>query len=101
MLLLHLAVVGLLAGLQLVLPPFHHGMLARVMVLAAYAVGYNVLLGYTGLMSLGHAMFFAAGMYGTALTIHHLGFGVAAGFLAGAVAGLAIAAVVARRTRSR
>ena len=93
-LLLHLAVVGLLAGLQLVLPPFHHGMLARVMVLAAYAVGYNVLLGYTGLMSLGHAMFFAAGMYGTGLTIHHLGFGVAAGFLAGAVAGLAVAAVV-------
>ena len=91
---LHLAVVGLLAGLQLLLPPFHHGMLARIMVLAAYAVGYNVLLGYTGLMSLGHAMFFAAGMYGTGLTVHHLGFGVAAGFLAGAVAGLAVAGLV-------
>jgi branched-chain amino acid transport system permease protein len=77
-----------------VLPPFHHGMLARIMVLAAYAVGYNVLLGYTGLMSLGHAMFFAAGMYGTGLTVHHLGFGVAAGFLAGAVAGLAVAGLV-------
>jgi branched-chain amino acid transport system permease protein len=97
-LLLHLAVVGLLAGLQVLLPPFHHGMLARIMVLAAYAIGYNVLLGYTGLMSLGHAMFFAAGMYGTALTIHHLGFGVAAGFLAGAVAGLVIAAVVGLMT---
>jgi branched-chain amino acid transport system permease protein len=97
-LLLHLAVVGLLAGLQVLLPPFHHGMLARIMVLAAYAIGYNVLLGYAGLMSLGHAMFFAAGMYGTALTIHHLGFGVAAGFLAGAVAGLAIAAVVGLMT---
>jgi branched-chain amino acid transport system permease protein len=91
---LHLAVLGLLAGLQLVLPPFHHAMLARIMVLGAYAVGYNVLLGYTGLMSLGHAMLFAAGMYGTGLTIHHLGFGVAAGFLAGAVAGFAVAGVV-------
>jgi branched-chain amino acid transport system permease protein len=91
---LHLAVLGLLAGLQLVLPPFHHGMLARIMVLAAYAIGYNVLLGYTGLMSLGHAMFFAAGMYGTGLTIHHLGFGAAAGFLAGAVAGLVLAGLV-------
>jgi branched-chain amino acid transport system permease protein len=91
---LHLAVLVLLAGIQLVLPPFHHGMLARIMVLAAYAVGYNVLLGYTGLMSLGHAMFFAAGMYGTGLTVHHLGFGVAAGFLAGAVAGLAVAGLV-------
>ena len=51
-LLLHLTVVGLLAGLQVLLPPFHHGMLARIMVLAAYAIGYNVLLGYAGLMSL-------------------------------------------------
>ena len=91
---LHLAVLALLGALQWILPPFHHGMLARIMVLAAYAVGYNVLLGYTGLMSLGHAMFFAAGMYGTGLTIHHLGFGVGAGFLAGAVAGLAAAFVV-------
>jgi branched-chain amino acid transport system permease protein len=88
---LHLGVVGVLAGAQFLVPPFHHGMLARIMVLAAYAVGYNVLLGYTGLMSLGHAMFFAAGMYGTGLTVHHLGFGVAAGFLAGAAAGLAAA----------
>ena len=69
-------------------------MLARIMVLAAYAVGYNVLLGYTGLMSVGHAMFFAAGMYGTGLSVDHLGFGVGAGFLAGAAAGLAVAALV-------
>ena len=96
---LHLAVIGLLAGLQLVLPPFHHGMLARIMVLAAYAVGYNVLLGYTGLMSLGHAMLFAAGMYGTGLTIRHLGFGVAAGLLSGALAGLAAAGLVGIMTR--
>ena len=91
---LHLAALALLAGAQFLLPPFHHGMLARIMVLAAYAVGYNVLLGYTGLMSLGHAMFFAAGMYGTGLTIHHLGLGVAAGFLVGAVSGLAAAGLV-------
>jgi branched-chain amino acid transport system permease protein len=69
-------------------------MLARIMVLAAYAVGYNVLLGYTGLMSLGHAMFFAAGMYGTGLTVHHLGFGIAAGFASGIVAGLVVAGLV-------
>jgi branched-chain amino acid transport system permease protein len=96
---LHLGVVGLLAGLQFLLPPFHHGMLARIMVLAAYAVGYNVLLGYTGLMSLGHAMFFGAGMYGTGLSVHHLGFGVGAGFLAGALAGAVVAGLVGLTTR--
>ena len=42
--------------------------------LATYAIGYNLLFGYTGLLSLGHAMFFAAGMYGMGLTVRHLGF---------------------------
>lgn len=90
----HLGVLALLAGLQLVVPPFHHGMLARIMVLAAYAAGYNLLLGSAGLMSLGHAMFFSAGMYGTGLTIHYLGVGVATDFPLGVVAALAVAAVV-------
>jgi branched-chain amino acid transport system permease protein len=91
---IHLGVVALLAVLQFLLPPFHHGMMARIMALAAYATGYNLLLGYTGLMSLGHAMFFAAGMYGTGLTIQHLGLGVAAAFVAGVAAGLVVAGVV-------
>ena len=51
------------------------------MVLAAYAVGYDVPPGYAGLMSLGHAMFFAAGMYGTGLSPSATwASGVAAGF---------------------
>lgn len=91
---LHLGVLALLGALQFLLPPFHHGMIARIMVLAAYAIGYNLLLGYTGLMSLGHAIFFAAGMYGAGLTIQHWGFGVVAGFLVGALAALAAAFVV-------
>ena len=32
----------------------------------------NVLLGYTGLLSFGHAMFFGAGGYGTALALKHI-----------------------------
>jgi branched-chain amino acid transport system permease protein len=91
---LHLGVLALLGVLQLVVPPFHHGMLARIMVLAAYAIGYNLLLGYAGLMSLGHATFFAAGMYGAGLTIQHWGFGVLAGFLVGVLASLVAAFVV-------
>ncbi|MEL6378058.1 MAG: branched-chain amino acid ABC transporter permease, partial [Pseudomonadota bacterium] len=66
---LHIGLVALLFMLQFMLPAYHHGNLARVMVLASYAVGYNILFGYTGLLSLGHALFFAAGMYGMALTL--------------------------------
>jgi branched-chain amino acid transport system permease protein len=91
---LHLAVVALLFGLQFVLPAYHHASLARILVLAVFAVGYNLLLGYTGLLSLGHAMFFAAGLYGAGLTVHLLGFAVTSGFLAGIVAGLALALAI-------
>jgi branched-chain amino acid transport system permease protein len=91
---LHLAVVALLFALQFVLPDYHHLMLARVMVLAVFAMGYNLLFGYVGLLSLGHAMFFAAGLYGAGLTVEHLGFGVVAGFLAGIAAGALLALVV-------
>jgi branched-chain amino acid transport system permease protein len=88
---LHLAVIAALFGLQFVLPAYHHTNAARIMVLAAYALGYNVLLGYTGLMSLGHAMFFAAGMYGAGLPVYYLGFAGASAMALGILAGLALA----------
>ncbi|WP_101068444.1 branched-chain amino acid ABC transporter permease [Roseovarius salinarum] len=89
---------GLLAGLfalHFVLPAYHHGNLARIMVLASYAVGYNVLFGYTGLLSLGHALFFAAGMYGMALPLHHLGLPAGWALLTGLGAGAGLAALLA------
>ena len=79
--------IALLFALNFVLPDYHHGVLARVMVLAVFAMGYNLLFGYAGLLSLGHAMFFAAGLYGAGLTVYHLGWGMAAGFAAGLVCG--------------
>ena len=91
---LHGGVIAVLFALQFVLPAYHHGNLARIMVLASYAMGYNILFGYTGLLSLGHAMFFAAGMYGMGLTIQHLGFSPAPALIAGIVAAFGLAAVV-------
>lgn len=70
---LHLAVIAALAAAFFVLPAYHAGNLSRIMVLAIYAMGYNLAFGYTGLLSLGHALFFAAGMYGLALSMQHLG----------------------------
>lgn len=88
--LLHVAVVAVLFLLQFVLPTYHHGVMARVMVLAVFAMGYNLLFGYTGLLSLGHAMFFCAGLYGAGLTVYHLDWAVAPAFLAGLASGLAL-----------
>ncbi len=91
---LHLAVIAVLIVLQFLLPAYHNGVFARIMVLAVFAVGYNVLFGYTGLLSLGHAMFFCAGLYGAGLTVYHLGWSVPAGFAAGLAAGLALSLVI-------
>jgi len=86
LLLLHVAIIAGLYGLHLILPDYHHGQVARIMVLAIYAMGYNILFGYTGLLSLGHAMFFAAGMYGMGLSAQHLGMTTIPAFTIGVVA---------------
>jgi branched-chain amino acid transport system permease protein len=91
---LHAAVIAVLFGLNFVLPDYHHGVMARVLVLTVFAMGYNLLFGYAGLLSLGHAMFFAAGLYGAGLTMFHLDWGVPAAFLAGLAAGAALALVI-------
>jgi branched-chain amino acid transport system permease protein len=90
---LHLGILIALFIAQFILPAYHHTNVARIMVLATYAVGYNILLGYTGLMSLGHAMFFAAGMYGAGLPIYYLQFGAVPAFCVGVLLSLVLAAL--------
>ena len=71
-LLFHGGILILLFILQFFLPAYHHSSVSKIMILASYAIGYNFLLGYTGLMSLGHAMFFSTGMYSMGLSIYYL-----------------------------
>jgi branched-chain amino acid transport system permease protein len=58
-------------------------------------VGYNVLFGYTGLLSLGHAMFFAAGMYGLGLPMQHLGLSALPAFGLGLLSAALLSTLVA------
>lgn len=92
--LLHGGVIALLFILQFVLPAYHHGNLARIMVLAVYAMGYNLLFGYTGLLSLGHALFFAAGMYGLGLAMTQLDLSASPAIVAGILSALLVSAVI-------
>jgi branched-chain amino acid transport system permease protein len=57
-------------------------------------MGYNMLFGYVGLLSLGHAMFFAAGLYGAGLSVIHLGWNVPLAFLAGIACGALLSLVI-------
>ncbi|MEW6634749.1 MAG: branched-chain amino acid ABC transporter permease [Pseudomonadota bacterium] len=91
---LHIGIIALLFLLNFVLPDYHQGLFARIMVLAVFAMGYNLLFGYVGLLSLGHAMFFSAGLYGAGLTVYHLGWGVPEAFAAGVACGALLALVI-------
>jgi len=91
---LHLGVIGLLLALHFVLPAYHHANLARIMVLAVFAMGYNITFGYTGMLSLGHALFFGAGLYGTGLVMVHLDWPAWAGLIAGLAAAGLLALVI-------
>jgi len=84
----HIGAIIVLAVLQFILPVYHSGNLARIMVLAVYAMGYNVMFGYTGLLSLGHAMFFAVGMYGAGLSVRLLDMAAAPAFGIGIIASI-------------
>lgn len=90
----HLALVAVLLAGHFVLPDYHHGNLSRIMVLSVFAMGYNIAFGYTGLLSLGHALFFAAGLYKASLLITLMGWPAGPAMLAGVLAGGVMAAAV-------
>ena len=90
---LHVGLVLLLFALQFVLPAYHHANAARIMVYAVLAIGYNVLLGYTGLMSLGHAMFFAAGAYGAGIAVYWFDIDPLPAFAIGLASGLSLSLI--------
>lgn len=90
----HLLVLAALYAAQFILPGYHATNLARIMVLSVFAMGYNIAFGYTGLLSLGHALFFAAGMYGMGLPILHLGWLPLPALILGLVAGGVMAGAV-------
>lgn len=52
-------------------PRFLQGLLIRVYLMAVYALSYDLLMGYTGILSFGHALFFGSGAYTTGILLKH------------------------------
>ena len=84
--------------------PLVHGYEAlgtRVLVLGLAAMSLNFLLGFTGVLSFGHAAYFGLGAYGAGLTLKLLApstpLAIVLGMLLGTVAGAALGALIARR----
>jgi len=77
-------------------------MTIHILILSVFALGFNLLLGYTGLLSFGQAGFFAMGAYASAkilLVMPSLLFGAIAGMLAGGISALILGYLCVRHTR--
>ena len=73
----------------------------RVLVLGLAAMSFNILLGFTGVMSFGHAAYFGLGAYGAGLTLKYLTastpLAMVAGVLLGGLAGTLFGLLIVRR----
>ncbi|HUO96193.1 MAG TPA: branched-chain amino acid ABC transporter permease [Steroidobacteraceae bacterium] len=73
----------------------------KLLCLALFACAFNLLLGFSGMLSFGHAAFFGSAAYATGWLVTAHGWGtvpaVIAGTIASALLGLAIGAIAIRR----
>jgi branched-chain amino acid transport system permease protein len=73
----------------------------RVLVFGLAAMGLNMLLGFTGVLSFGHAAYFGLGAYGAGLTlrylVHSTPLAMLAGTLFGGLAGTLFGLLIVRR----
>ncbi len=67
---------------------------SRVVVLGLAAMSLNFLLGYTGVLSFGHAAYFGLGAYGAGMTIRYLVPSTGLGLLIGTAVGTVAAAII-------
>lgn len=77
-------------------------MTIHILILSVFALGFNLLLGYTGLLSFGQAGFFAMGAYASAkilILFPSLILGTISGMLAGGISALILGYLCVRHTR--
>ncbi|HXT07330.1 MAG TPA: branched-chain amino acid ABC transporter permease [Roseiarcus sp.] len=92
-----------LAALFLILFPLvapFKALAAMILIYGLYAVGFNIVFGYLGLLSFGHAALFGAGAYFCGIAIVHFGLpwwvAIALGIVGGVLAAAAIGALAIR-----
>lgn len=92
--------IAILAVLPILLSSFWTTLLIEIMILGLFAMSFNLLFGYTGLLSFGHAAYYGAAAYGVGILLSGpifvpqvnsfvaaLLFGVLVGTLLGAIFG--------------
>ena len=82
-----LAIAAIVVWYVLANKPFRADELSAGVIIAIGALSLNVLVGYTGQISLGHQAFIGIGAFSTAYVFGHQHYGFYVGLLAGAVVG--------------
>ncbi len=98
----HKAALAALFLLALPLVAPYPALATDILVWGLYALGFNLVYGYLGLLSFGHAALFGGGAYACGIALTRLGLPWAAAIAAGVLAGTAIAFLIgllATRTR--
>ena len=62
----------LLVIYPLVLPRFYSALATEILIMGLYALSFNLMFGYAGMLSFGQAVFFGVGAYITALVLKHI-----------------------------
>jgi len=71
----YIAGVVIFALLPLFLPTYAQSIMTKILIFAIFAMSLDIIMGYTGLLSLGHAAFLGVGGYTIAVFIVKLGMG--------------------------
>jgi branched-chain amino acid transport system permease protein len=89
-----LPVAVLLLVVPWLVPQYTAILLAYGLIMAIGALGFNLLLGYTGLLSFGHSAYFGVGAYVVALMVKYLKVGSMELHLLGAIVGSVVVTAV-------
>lgn len=85
------ALVVAIGVVGVLVPSYYSGLMTLSLIYGLFAMSLNVLVGYTGLQSLGHAAFFGTGAYATAIMVKR----VNQVFVLDAVVGILVSALMA------
>jgi len=94
-------IVLLIAPFWLPLLGGYTALASRILVLGLAAMALNLLLGFTGVLSFGHAAYFGLGAYGAGLTLKYLApstpLAIVLGTMLGGLAGMLFGLLIVRR----
>src|SRR5690606_5981461 len=86
--------IALLIALPWIAPFFYIFIATEILILGLFAASFNLVFGYTGMLSFGHAAFFGVGAYATALLLQSAQWPLLACLVMAVVAGAVLALII-------